>query len=719
MFQQQAEGPATLFHLLRQRADAQADVVGYTYLVDGEQEEQRLTYGELGRRAQALAGKIQSVCRPGDHVLLLYGPGLDYIVALFACQYAGVIPVPAYPPDPLRSGRTLPRLRAIVSDCAATLLLGSRESLGWLGSLGHTELGLQMLLPTDDWQDWLGLPWTPPDTRPDQVVLLQYTSGSTAEPRGVMVTHRNLWYQFESVRVGDGEDAIGVSWLPLYHDLGLIGGVLTPLYYGRHTVLMSPLAFVQHPLRWLRAISRYRATTTGAPNFALDLCVKHFSAADAVGLDLSSLRILLTGAEPVRAESLARFTATFAPYGFRPDVWRPAYGLAEATLGVTGVRQGSEVAWHDFSIRALEQNRAVPVSNGTEPARRLVGCGVPIDGSEVILVDPVQRTEVPGGQIGEVWVRSPNVALGYWNRPEETEAFFHAQLTDSDRGYFLRTGDLGFRHEGQLYLTGRLKEVMVFWGRNVYPQDVERTTWMSHPLLKENGCAAFAVETEGQEQLIVVQEVARPRKLDLDAVAQTIRHMIQAEHQVPLATLVFIKAGTLPKTSSGKIQRKGTRDSFLRNELEAIRQWQFPVGITSEACPDAPVRELPGADAIRAWLVARIARHANLPEDQIAPGAPLTQYVLDSVSAVTIALDLQQWLGRALSPTLLYDSPSVLVLAERLASGQTAGRSLPTSAAVDALSPSEIDQALEKLLADMPVPELQPGTGTAEDGKPA
>lgn len=714
--QQQAECPDTLFKLLRLRAAAQSEDAAYTYLLDGETEEQRLTYGELGLHAQAIAARIQVLCKPGDHVLLLYGPGLDYIVALFACQYAGVIPVPAYPPDPLRTGRTLPRLRAIVSDCGATLALGTAESLGWLGSLLPSELGLRLTLATDTWKEWIGLPWTPPETHPDQVALLQYTSGSTAEPRGVMVTHTNLWHQFANMEIGDRNDTVGVSWLPLYHDLGLVGGVLTPIYFCRHTVFMSPLAFVQRPLRWLLAISRYRGTTTGAPNFAFDMCVSKFIPAEAAGLDLSSLKIILTGAEPVRAETLDRFTTTFAPYGLSHDVWRPGYGLAEATLGVTGVRLGTELTSRSFSIRSLQQGVAVVPDNAAEPTRRLVGCGVPLKETEVILVDPVRCLEVPEGHVGEVWVQGPNVGKGYWNRPQETEALFHARLTGSSRGPFLRTGDLGFFHDGQLYLSGRLKEIMIFWGRNVYPQDVESTTWSSHPLLKENGCAAFALHENEQELLVVVQEVARPKKLDLDAVAETIRQAIHAEHQVPLHALVLIRAGTLPKTSSGKIQRNVAREQFQSQELEVIRQWQFPTPLTAGS-PDASTpRELPSPEQIRDWLVTRIARHCNLPQVQVDIGVPLTQYVLDSVSAVAIAMDLQHWLGRTLSPTLLYDSPSVAVLAERLSrEPEPALAGLPSSTSVDQMSPSEIDQTLAQLLADLPITELQPGPSRKDE----
>jgi acyl-CoA synthetase (AMP-forming)/AMP-acid ligase II/acyl carrier protein len=692
----------TLFKVARHRGLTQPNIRGYTFLVDGETEEITLTYGELDERARTIAARIQSVCHPGEHVLLLYGPGLDYIAALFACQYAGVIPVPAYPPDPLRAARTLSRLQTIVSNCGASLALSTDEHLGWVRGGLTQQLGLRLALSTERWQEWVDLPWTAPQTRSDQVALLQYTSGSTATPRGVMVTHRNIWVQFRSFQIADSDDSAGVSWLPLYHDLGLIGGALTPIYFGRPVTLMSPLAFVQRPLRWLTAISRYRAPITGGPNFAFDLCVSKFAPAEAAGLDLSCLRIILTGAEPVRADTLDRFTAAFAPYGFSANVWRPCFGLAEATLGVTGVTCGSQVRHKDFLLRELEHNRAVVASAPDQPARRLVGCGAALEGTEVVIVDPQSRTIQPEGGVGEVWVRGPNVALGYWNRPEDTEAVFRAYLADSGHGPFLRTGDLGFFHEGQLYVTGRLKEVMVFWGRNVYPQDVEMTTWRCHPSLKQNNAAAFAVEKNGRERLIVVQEVVRPARLDLDAIAETVRRAVQAEHQVPLDALVLIKPGTLPKTSSGKVQRNVVRDSYLAGELAVVRDWPFTVDQGAVPSPER-VRQV-SRQEIDDWLRARIARHCGVAAKDIDPDVPLTTYVLDSVSAVMIATELQEWLGRTISPTLLYDSPSLAVVANRLgevcstpAEDGHPSLELPLGRVED-LSPRQLDDVLARLL---------------------
>jgi acyl-CoA synthetase (AMP-forming)/AMP-acid ligase II/acyl carrier protein len=691
----------TLFKVVRHRGLTQPDVRGYTFLVDGETEETALTYGQLDERARAIAARIQSACRPGEHVLLLFGPGLDYIAALFACHYAGVIPVPAYPPDPMRAARTLARLQTIVADCGATLALSNDEHLGWLNGGLAGQLGLNTALSTEHWREWAGLPWTAPETHPDQVALLQYTSGSTAAPRGVMVTHRNLWVQFRTFQVVDCDDNAGVSWLPLYHDLGMVGGVLTPVYFGRPVTLMSPLAFVQRPLRWLLAVSRYRAPITGGPNFAFDLCVSKFSPAEAAGLDLSCLRMVMTGAETIRADTLDRFTATFAPYGLSADVWRPGFGLAEATLGVTGVTHSAHLRRGDFSLRELERSRAVPVSAPNVPSRRLVGCGSALDGTEVLVVDPQTRLALPEGRVGEVWVRGPHVALGYWGRSEETEAVFRARLVDSGEGPFLRTGDLGFFHEGQLYLTGRLKEVMVFWGRNVYPQDVEMTTWSCHPALKQNNAAAFAVEKDGRERLVVVQEVLRPTQLDLDALAEAVRRAVQADHQVPLDALVLIKPGTLPKTSSGKIQRNQVRSSYLAGELAVVREWRFTLEQETAKAPEGG-RQV-SRQEVHDWLTARIARHCAVAAGEINPDLPLNSYVLDSVSAVMIATELQEWLGRTVSPTVIYDSPSLSVLAGRLAdldSPADAGQPpLPSRAAeVERLSPRQLDDVLARLL---------------------
>lgn len=694
-------GCGSMFHLARFRACRQPNDISYTFLLDGETDEQNMTYGELDRQARLLAAKLQTICQPGDRALLLYGPGLEYVVAFFGCLYAGVLPVPAYPPDPMRAARTLERLRAIVDDCHPSVILGTGESLRLLGPLAGNFDDLPTLA-SDKLEEWTHLRWTAPETAPDQIAFLQYTSGSTSTPRGVMVSHSNIMHQLGCMYPGDSADVVAVSWLPMYHDMGLIGGMLAPFYFGRRIFLMSPLAFVQRPIRWLQAISRYRCTTTGGPNFAYDLCVSKLDPKDAVGLDLSSWRIAVSGAEPVRADTLKRFSAAFAPYGFNPEAWHPCYGLAESTLGVTGIESGKDLLALDFSAASLEKNVAV-LAEDKEKTRKLVGCGWAIPDTEVVIADPTTCKELPEGHVGEIWFKGPSVAQGYWNRPDDTKRLFQATLADDGRGPFMRSGDFGFMHAGQLFPTGRLKEMMIFWGRNIYPQDVERTVASCHTSLRPNAGAAFAIERGGQEHLVVVQEVVRPAKLDLDAIAQDVRQAVEAEYQVPLHGLALIRGGTLPKTSSGKVQRQGTRQRFLDCGLDVIKQWEF--GVATSETNGVPVEncgtELPPAAEIHDWLLGRIARHCGVEPDKIDPREPLSRYILDSVTLMTLAVEMQQWLGRAIPPMVIFDTPALNQLAERLANPETFTAESAWSTPIDQLNEQELDQALAKILAEM------------------
>lgn len=709
--------------LARLRGERDTGRIAFTFLADGEAEEQHLTFGELDREARALAGKLQSLAKPGDCVLLLFEPGTEYLWAFFGVLYAGMIPVPAYPPDLLRAERLLGRLKALAEDCRPAVVLGTRASLGLVGGLlGQSAL----VLPVDDRAGWGELPWTPAKLSADDIAFLQYTSGSTSSPRGVMVTHGNLLYQLD-IMVKSWERCypltgelgiVGVSWLPFYHDMGLIGGVFGAFYAGKRMVLMSPLAFIQRPIRWLRAISRYRPVVTGGPNFAYDLCVSKFRKEDAEGLELSSLRIAVNGAEPVRAETIARFNETFAPYGWGPDGWLPSYGLAEATLGVTSFESGTRCPVVEVSLAELERNRVLlsePEASARDAqnpsltlrasnkTRRLVGCGHALTGTELRLVDPATRREVAPGGVGEVWVRGPGVTLGYWRRPAENESLFQARLADTGDGPFLRTGDYGFLHDGILYLTGRLKETMIFWGRNVYPQDIEQTVAGCHESLRLNGGAAFSVELAGQEQLVVVQEVVRPGKLDLAALASQVRQAVMAEHRVPLYGLVLIRPGGLPKTSSGKIQRGEARRKFEAGEFDAVARWTFDAASAASepvASEVKPAGEAPDEGGIRAWLRQRIAKAISVPPEQIAEDEPLSRYVLDSITLVAIARDLELWLDRSINPTILFDAPTLGVLARRLTDPSYFVEAAPGQLAVESLSEGELDRALAQLLDD-------------------
>jgi acyl transferase domain-containing protein/acyl-CoA synthetase (AMP-forming)/AMP-acid ligase II/acyl carrier protein len=660
--------PATLTALLQTRAAEQPNDVGYAFLSDGETIRDRLTYAELDRRARQVAGLLRAHAACGKPVLLLYPPGLDYIAAFFGCLYAGAIAVPAYPPH---RNRSLDRLRSIVGDAGAHTVLCTvavRDSIERL-SAEAPDLHALDWLATDAPEALDVELYCSEAATPDQIAFLQYTSGSTSAPKGVMLSHGNLCHNARLIWEGFqfDEKSVSVFWLPLYHDMGLIGGVLQPLHIGRTSHLMAPATFLASPIRWLRAISTFGATISGAPNFAYDLCAK-VPVEQRTGLDLSRWRVAFNGAEPIRAETLERFAAAYGPYGFRPAAAYPCYGLAESTLIVTGGRHERPPVKLSVSRSALEQHRATAITADDPDARILVGCGRPLLDQRVAIVDPETLTPCPADEPGEIWIAGPSVAQGYWQRPEESDRSFRAHTVGGD-GPFLRTGDLGFLHDEELYVTGRIKDLIILRGRNLYPQDVEQSAEASHSALR-NGCgAAFAVETDGEERLIYVSELERTeRTTPAVEIAATVTRAVIEAHEVPVDAVVLLKPGSIPKTSSGKIQRHACKAGYLAGTLDVIATWQRPAEI--EEASVISVVALPGgpnADEIRSWLVDRIARKLRMPVADLDPREPLARYGLDSLTAVQTAGDLEQWLGRPLSPVLIYDHPTIEALAQFLA----------------------------------------------------
>ncbi|HEU4325737.1 MAG TPA: fatty acyl-AMP ligase [Roseiflexaceae bacterium] len=565
---------ATLVDLLRRRAQQQPDRRAYTFLVDGEAQEATLTCADLDRAARAIGAWLQGHSAPGERALLLFHPGLEYIAAFFGCLYAGVVAVPAYPPRP---NRPMPRIEAIVRDARASTVLTTRALQDEIEQRFEQQPQLRLLryLATDSLAPEAADAWHPPAIGGEHVAFFQYTSGSTATPKGVMVSHRNLLVNSELIRCAfdHSPESRVLLWLPPYHDMGLIGGIVHPLYTGFPMLLMSPLLFLQRPLRWLDAIGRYGIQTSGGPNFAFELCIDKIRPEQRALLDLSSWRLAFNGAEPVRADTLARFNEAFGPCGFRPEAWYPCYGLAEATLFVTGGQVSALPAQIAIDTAALEQGRAAEPGDG--PSRTLVSSGVPwLDGG-VVIVDPTTALPCPEGQIGEVWVAGASVAQGYWNRPEDNT--FQARLADGSAGPFLRTGDLGFLRAGELYVTGRIKDLIIVEGRNHYPQDIELTVERSHPAIRPGCVAAFAIEVNGVERLAVVAELdrqARPRgqqdeaDAELAELPRALRQAIVQQHELQAHTVLLIKTGTLPKTSSGKVQRHACRAGLLAGTLE-------------------------------------------------------------------------------------------------------------------------------------------------------
>ncbi|HZC01897.1 MAG TPA: fatty acyl-AMP ligase, partial [Gammaproteobacteria bacterium] len=465
------EHPSTLVELLRWRALHQPERPAYTFLTDEEQKEVHLTYEELDRRARAIATLLQSRSTMGARALLLHPPGLDYITALFGCLYAKVVAVPAYPPRSARIDRTLPRLQAIAKDAGATLVLTTQHTFssmefltsGQPGLVQAEELASLPWVATDDLEDGLEEGWKEPSITSETLAYLQYTSGSTGTPKGVMVSHRNVLHNSAVLHQGWQIPPHGemVSWLPMHHDMGLVGGVLNPLCNGYHSTLMSPSSFIKWPLRWLQVISRVkdRPTISCAPNFAYDLCARKVTSdGKKENLDLSNWCVAVNGAEPVRIETLERFTKTFEPCGFRWEAFWPGYGLAEATLCVSGGGTTEPPILHQVKKATLANHHVVDAGNDEKGTCTLVGCGQALLNQVVAIVDPASLTRCSPDQIGEIWVSGPSVAQGYWNRAEETESTFQAHLADTGEGPFLRTGDLGYLRNGELFITGRLKD---------------------------------------------------------------------------------------------------------------------------------------------------------------------------------------------------------------------------------------------------------------------
>jgi len=564
------ESLRTIYDVARWRAEQTSDEVVFIFLDDGEREGATLTYGQLDERARAVAAQLQKRGATGERVLLLCQPGYDFVVGCYGCFYAGAVPVPAYPPDPMRLQRTIPRLRAVVNDAGAKFVLGSTDTIKLMPqALGNAEYTLALSDLTDaEIANWQPHPW-----REQDVAVLQYTSGSTGEPRGVMVTHANFMSCLLSMQHEDSPDVVGMTWLPPYHDMGLVGGILLPIFSGRPVVIMSPVAFLESPVRWLRAISHYRVKTSIGPNFSYDLCTRKIRPEDCEGLDLSCWTIAVVGAEPVRPSTLERFSKMFAPYGFSRDAFMPAYGLAEAVLNVTADHRWEPLTITQFSHKALEENRVERVDSSHPDARPLVACGKAWPGYRVIIVDPQTRRPLEPERVGEIWIQSPTVTAGYWKRPEETERIFNARLDNGD-GPFLRSGDLGFYSAGQLYVTGRLKEVIILGGRNFYPQDIERVVANSHPTLRPDTGAAFSCELDGEERLVVVQEAKRSDRYDLGDIIADIRRELAEEFTISPYVVVLIAGGSLPKTSSHKIQRRECREMFLKGELKVIKEWR-------------------------------------------------------------------------------------------------------------------------------------------------
>jgi acyl transferase domain-containing protein/acyl-CoA synthetase (AMP-forming)/AMP-acid ligase II/acyl carrier protein len=666
--------------ILSFRAQHQSDQQAFIFLKDGETESGSLTYGELNRQAIAIAAQL--LPWKDERALLLYPPGLEFIAAFFGCLYAGVVAVPAYTPRPNQS---LKRLQAIVADAQAAIALTTTVAMSNLERQisRSSELKALRWIATDNVNSDFASTWQEPHVDRQTIAFLQYTSGSTGNPKGVIVSHGNLLHNQCLIQqaMQHTEKTIFVGWLPLFHDMGLVGNVLQPLFLGTQCVLMPPVAFLQRPLRWLEAISHYRATTSGGPNFAYDLCVDKITPEKRETLDLSSWEVAFNGAEPIRAETLDRFADAFSQCGFRREAFFPCYGMAETTLIVSGSHKTDLPVVQTFQSEALEQNKVVqvvrPNSHEDEDvvAQKLVGCGHPLQDLRVVIAHPETSAHCANEEVGEIWVSGSSVTQGYWRHPEETEQAFRAHLSDSGEGSFLRTGDLGFFKDGELFVTGRLKDLIIIRGLNHYPQDIEATVERSHPALRPNSGAAFGVDVNNEERLVVVQEVERShlRQLNIDEVVGAIRQVVAKDHQLDVYAVLLLKPGGILKTSSGKIKRYSCRASFLAGSLNTVGKWHSGdsklIASPNKDCLDdssLSVSEIKTAEAIQVWLATKIAKQLKVPYQDIDIQQPFAFYGLNSLAAVGLSAELEDWLERKLSPTLVYDYPTIKALSQYL-----------------------------------------------------
>ncbi len=543
---------------------------------DGENfdADQMMTYAELDAAARNVAGYLQKNGATGQRVLLLYPPVLDFVIGFMGCLYAGATAVPAFPPRRNRKGQ---RIHGIARDCQAQIALANEHVRQQIeGDANWVEWESTTIIATDAMNGDYTSNWTPPEISDNDLAVLQYTSGSTGDPKGVMLSHANLVRNTELICAGFqiGKGATGVSWLPTYHDMGLVGGVLTSMFMGAPSILMSPMAFLQKPVRWLKTLSHYNATVSGGPNFAYQLCVDKITDEELDGIDLSTWKTAFNGAEPVRPTTLNQFSERFEKCGFKRSAFLPCYGMAETTLIVTGGPSTNRPVIEYFDAGELDNGRVVPASANDEGARQLVGSGAVLPGEQVVVVDPKTRETLGPGFVGEIWVQSPSVGHGYWEREEITKETFQA-TTAEGAGPFLKSGDLGFIHDGQLYVAGRLKDMIIVRGVNRYPQDIEQTVDGAHEIMQSGLAAAFADVNDDREQLIIAAEVPKRREAtDWDSVIMAIRRDVAKQHDLPPDAVVLVRFGTLPRTSSGKIQRHACRKDYRLGSLKVVAQWK-------------------------------------------------------------------------------------------------------------------------------------------------
>jgi acyl-CoA synthetase (AMP-forming)/AMP-acid ligase II len=649
--------------VLRWRADVHSERRAFAFLPDGRTERECATYGELDAMAVRVAAALAHCgASTGDRVLLLLPGGLDFLASFFGCLYAGVAAVTA---PPLTGRRALPRLTAILRDCAPRVVLGTakmREHImrradesSWPAGSSWLAVDEALEAPVDGWK--------PPQLREDTVALIQYTSGSTSDPKGVVLTHRNLFRNSEMIRraMGHSESSTFVSWLPEYHDMGLIGNLLQPLHVGANCVLFPADAFLREPIVWLEAITKYRAHTSGAPDFAYAYCVERIPEEERGGLDLGSWKVAYNGSEPVRPRTLRAFSDAFADHGFCANAFYPTYGLAEATLMVTGGTKDGAPFILRAAAGALADGKVVKEISAPDHPVELVGCGKALDGETVVIVDPERRTVVAPGRVGEIWVQGDNVAAGYWNRPRETSETFGATLSGDDARRFLRTGDCGFLEAGELFVTGRLKDLMVFRGRNYHPADLEAVIDQCHPMFSSGGAAAFSIQGTDEERLVILIEARASRvRVEGQRALEDVVATVVGEFGISPDEVLLVDRGAIPRTTSGKRQRHLCRERYQSGSLNVLGRWR------RASAGAAPPVDVPSDVGCQDWLVAYVAGICRLDPLDVDPSKPFASYGVDSMQAITLQHAVEGAFGLRVAPSFFLRGHSIAAAAELL-----------------------------------------------------
>ncbi len=671
----------TWIDIMRTNAVHVPHAKAFTFLVNGEDEQRCVTYGELDSLSRSLAVVLSKIAKPGDRVLLLYPQGIDFVIALFACLYSGLIAVPLYAPQNRRKSAMISR---VAQDCTATWALSTAEVIDkYQNSLSHSvDMPAMTWMATDVIDMKLADEWVEPEITGESIAYLQYTSGSTSSPKGVVLNHSAVLAQAEEIidAWGTTTQSVMVSWLPHYHDFGLVFGILQPIYQGFHAILLTPAAFVQQPLRWLSAITKYHATHSAAPNFAFDHCVDNISDEQLTTLDLRSWVTAANGAEPVRMSTLTRFFEKFKSVGVRMTSFSPAYGLAEATLRVTAIGWEDTPRSYTFDSTELAKMHVVPVGDEMPTSHVLASCGVPVGDTVVAIVNPETRERTCDNEIGEIWVSSSCIATGYWGKVALSEEIFRARICNESNTEvhkaertWLRTGDLGFLYAGELFVASRIKDLIVIRGANHYPQDIEETVEESHTLLRPGFSAAFSIDNGESEQLVVVVERKRyfDESFNYNDVMSVMREMIAEQHGIDVFAVVIIKTGTIPKTTSGKIQRAACKALYLSGELHVLSSWQADV--QSEKLDERRAEAVLGlsmSDVIRVSVgervAASVAKIKQIEFSSVQLIKPLTHYGVNSMDMLELHTDIGGWLGYEIPDDWIWESKSIGELVDRI-----------------------------------------------------